>query len=82
MNGAENLLGLGDMLFTARRKAGTLSGARLLRLRGGDRSVVVDFWRAKAAGRRPPPLATRRRRWNLPEDDGAGEAEDDAWTIP
>jgi S-DNA-T family DNA segregation ATPase FtsK/SpoIIIE len=59
MNGAENLLGLGDMLFLPMGKADAL------RIHGcfvseDETQRVVDFWRAKAtvAAAVPPPLAT------------------------
>ncbi len=60
MNGAENLLGMGDMLFLPMGKS------EPVRVHGGfvseeETTRVVDFWRAKAAAMTappPPPLAT------------------------
>ena len=73
MNGAENLLGMGDMLFLPMGKADPY------RVHGcyvseGETTRVVDFWRAKAAAATapPPPLATDV---NVPEGD---EEEDEA----
>jgi S-DNA-T family DNA segregation ATPase FtsK/SpoIIIE len=68
MNGAENLLGMGDMLFLPMGKADPY------RIHGGfvsegETTRVVDFWRAKAAAAAvpaPPPLATDV---NIPEGD-------------
>jgi len=70
MNGAENLLGMGDMLFLPMGKADAL------RVHGcfvseEETTRVVDFWRAKAAALSappPPPLAT---------DASAAEAEEE-----
>lgn len=74
MNGAENLLGLGDMLFLPMGKADPY------RIHGcfvseEETTRVVDFWRAKAAAQAapPPPLATEV---NIPEGDEDEEAED------
>jgi len=74
MNGAENLLGLGDMLFLPMGKA------EALRVHGcfvseDETTRVVDFWRAKASVQEaaPPPLATPV---NIPEGDEE-EAQDD-----
>jgi S-DNA-T family DNA segregation ATPase FtsK/SpoIIIE len=73
MNGAENLLGHGDMLFTPAGKP------EPYRIHGAyvseeETAKVVDFWRAKSAGAAfVPPLATEVK---LPENDdepGAGE---------
>ncbi len=74
MNGAENLLGMGDMLFLPMGKADPY------RVHGcfvseAETTRVVDFWRAKAAAAAapaPPPLATDV---NIPETDEE-EAED------
>ena len=74
MNGAENLLGMGDMLFLPMGKADAhrVHGCFV----SEEETVrVVDFWRAKAAAQAappPPPLATEV---NIPEgdEDEAGE---------
>ena len=74
MNGAENLLGMGDMLFLPMGKADAhrVHGCFV----SEEETVrVVDFWRAKAAAVAAPvapPLATPV---NIPEgdDDEAGE---------
>jgi S-DNA-T family DNA segregation ATPase FtsK/SpoIIIE len=74
MNGAENLLGLGDMLFLPAGKP------EPYRVHGAfvseeEANRVVDFWRAKAAVlTAPAPLATEV---NLPEGDEEDEAADD-----
>ncbi len=60
MNGAENLLGMGDMLFLP------MGRSEPVRVHGGfvseeETTRVVDFWRAKSAALAsppPPPLAT------------------------
>ncbi|HET7224956.1 MAG TPA: DNA translocase FtsK [Candidatus Eisenbacteria bacterium] len=57
MNGAENLLGHGDMLFTPAGKP------EPYRVHGAfvseeETARVVEFWRAKANPAAPPPLAT------------------------
>jgi S-DNA-T family DNA segregation ATPase FtsK/SpoIIIE len=75
MNGAENLLGMGDMLFLPMGKS------EAVRVHGGfvseeETTRVVDFWRAKAAAQvapPPPPLATDV---NLPLDEDEEEADD------
>ncbi len=75
MNGAENLLGMGDMLFLPMGKADPY------RIHGGfvseeETTRVVDFWRAKAAALAappPPPLATDVK---IPETDEEEEGED------
>src|SRR6185312_12559738 len=72
MNGAENLLGHGDMLFTPAGKP------EPYRIHGAfvseeETARVVDFWKAKAqaVGAFVPPLATDA---NLPEvDEEEGE---------
>ena len=75
MNGAENLLGMGDMLFLPSGKADPY------RVHGAfvseeEATRVVDFWRAKAAAATgpPPPLATDV---NVVEEDEEGEGGDD-----
>jgi S-DNA-T family DNA segregation ATPase FtsK/SpoIIIE len=74
MNGAENLLGMGDMLFLPSGKADPY------RIHGAfvseeEATRVVDFWRAKAAVVAPPtpPLATDV---NLAEEDEEGAEGD------
>jgi S-DNA-T family DNA segregation ATPase FtsK/SpoIIIE len=76
MNGAENLLGMGDMLFLPSGKADPY------RVHGAfvseeEATRVVDFWRAKAAAAAapaPPPLATDV---NLAEEEDEGGEGDD-----
>jgi S-DNA-T family DNA segregation ATPase FtsK/SpoIIIE len=77
MNGAENLLGMGDMLFLPMGKADPY------RVHGGfvseeETMRVVDFWRAKAAAAAapPPPLATEV---NIPEGDDDEEGGEDGF---
>jgi S-DNA-T family DNA segregation ATPase FtsK/SpoIIIE len=74
MNGAENLLGHGDMLFTPAGKP------EPYRIHGAyvseeETARVVDFWRAKAVPGAPPPLATDA---TLPENDDEENGDDDA----
>ncbi len=74
MNGAENLLGMGDMLFLPSGKP------EPFRVHGAfvseeEVTRVVDFWRSKAAVlTAPAPLATEV---NVAEGDDYGEATDD-----
>src|SRR5258705_647828 len=74
MNGAENLLGHGDMLFTPAGKP------EPYRIHGAyvseeETARVVDFWKAKSAGAAfVPPLATEVK---LPETDDEGGAGED-----
>ena len=74
MNGAENLLGMGDMLFLPAGKP------EPFRVHGAfvseeEATRVVDFWRAKAAVLvAPVPLATEV---NVPEGDDEPDAPDD-----
>jgi len=76
-NGAENLLGMGDMLYLPVGKS------EPVRVHGGfvseeETARVVDFWRAKAAAVAvppPPPLATDLS-LPLEEDD---EPEEDSF---
>ena len=74
MNGAENLLGMGDMLFLPAGKP------EPFRVHGAfvseeEATRVVDFWRAKAAVLvAPAPLATEV---NVPEGDDETDAPDD-----
>ncbi|MFN8586584.1 MAG: DNA translocase FtsK 4TM domain-containing protein [Candidatus Eisenbacteria bacterium] len=74
MNGAENLLGMGDMLFLPMGKADAhrVHGCFVSE---EETQRVVDFWRAKAAASTapPPPLATEV---NIPEGDEEELAED------
>jgi S-DNA-T family DNA segregation ATPase FtsK/SpoIIIE len=75
MNGAENLLGMGDMLFLPSGKADPyrVHGAFVTE---EEATRVVDFWRAKAAAMAapPPPLATDVS--VVEADDEAGEGDD------
>jgi S-DNA-T family DNA segregation ATPase FtsK/SpoIIIE len=76
MNGAENLLGLGDMLFlpAGRAEPARVHGAFVSE---EEATRVVDFWRAKAAaGAAPiaPPLATDV---SVVEAEEEGEGGDD-----
>ena len=76
MNGAENLLGLGDMLFLPAGKAepSRVHGAFVSE---EEATRVVDFWRAKAAAASapaPPPLATDV---SVVEVEEEGEGGDD-----
>ena len=74
MNGAENLLGMGDMLFLPMGKADAhrVHGCFVSE---EETTRVVDFWRAKAAAQAapPPPLATEV---NIPEGDEEEVGED------
>jgi len=75
MNGAENLLGHGDMLFTPAGKP------EPYRIHGAyvseeETSRVVEFWKAKGAAGAAPPLATEPTMVEVDEDEGGG-AEDD-----
>jgi S-DNA-T family DNA segregation ATPase FtsK/SpoIIIE len=73
MNGAENLLGHGDMLFTPAGKP------EPYRIHGAyvseeETAKVVEFWKAKSAGAPfVPPLATDVR---LPDDEDAEDGDD------
>ncbi len=80
MNGAENLLGNGDMLFTPAGKP------EPYRIHGAyvseeETAAVVEFWRAKAAVAPPPPaLATDMALAAESEaetDDEAGSFDDE-----
>ena len=75
MNGAENLLGMGDMLFLPSGKADPY------RVHGAfvseeEATRVVEFWRAKAVAVAPPspPLATDVS--VVDEDEDAAEGDD------
>jgi S-DNA-T family DNA segregation ATPase FtsK/SpoIIIE len=78
MNGAENLLGHGDMLFTPAGKP------EPYRIHGAyvseeETAKVVEFWRAKATPGAAPPLATDAATVDREEDEAGDEAEyDDA----
>jgi len=79
MNGAENLLGHGDMLFTPAGKP------EPYRIHGAyvseeETARVVDFWKSKSAGAPfVPPLATEVKLPEIEESEGGedgGEADD------
>jgi S-DNA-T family DNA segregation ATPase FtsK/SpoIIIE len=78
MNGAENLLGHGDMLFTPAGKP------EPYRIHGAyvseeETAKVVEFWRAKATPGAAPPLATDAAVVEREEDEAGEDAEyDDA----
>jgi len=79
MNGAENLLGHGDMLFTPAGKP------EPYRIHGAyvseeETARVVEFWRAKASPGMAPPLATDAAVVEAEEEEGEeGDEEfDDA----
>jgi S-DNA-T family DNA segregation ATPase FtsK/SpoIIIE len=74
MNGAENLLGHGDMLFTPAGKP------EPYRIHGAyvseeETARVVEFWKAKASPGVAPPLATEPTLVDQ-EDEGEGGEED------
>ena len=79
MNGAENLLGHGDMLFmpSGKPEPYRIHGAYVSE---EESARVVEFWKAKAAPGVAPPLATEPSLADHDEDeDGADEDEfDDA----
>ena len=75
MNGAENLLGRGDMLFTPAGKP------EPYRVHGAfvseeETAKVVEFWKAKAVPGAPPPLATEPRVVEPSEEGEEGEGGD------
>ena len=75
MNGAENLLGHGDMLFTPAGKP------EPYRIHGAyvseeETSRVVEFWRARANPAVPAPLATDASVVEREEEDGLEEGGD------
>jgi DNA segregation ATPase FtsK/SpoIIIE, S-DNA-T family len=80
MNGAENLLGHGDMLFTPAGKP------EPYRVHGAyvseeETARVVEFWRAKADPQEAPPLATDASIVEKEEEEGGeggGDADNDA----
>jgi len=76
MNGAENLLGHGDMLFTPAGKP------EPYRIHGAyvseeETARVVDFWKAKVAPGAPPPLATEPSLADQDDDEATGEDGDE-----
>jgi S-DNA-T family DNA segregation ATPase FtsK/SpoIIIE len=80
MNGAENLLGHGDMLFTPAGKP------EPYRIHGAyvseeETARVVEFWRAKATPGAAPPLATEpvdlEREEESPEEGGEDGVDDE-----
>ena len=78
MNGAENLLGHGDMLFTPAGKP------EPYRVHGAfvseeEAARVVEFWKARATPAFTPPLATDAAVVDAEEEEGAegGEGFDD-----
>jgi len=75
MNGAENLLGHGDMLFmpSGRPEPYRVHGAYVSE---DEAARVVDFWKAKAAATAfTPPLATDAKVVDQEEEEGLGDAE-------
>ncbi|MBI5708736.1 MAG: DNA translocase FtsK [Candidatus Eisenbacteria bacterium] len=68
MNGAENLLGNGDMLFTPAGKPEPyrIHGAYVTE---EETQRVVDFWKAKAVAGEPSPLATDASMVEVEEGD-------------
>jgi len=75
MNGAENLLGHGDMLFTPAGKP------EPYRIHGAfvseeESARVVEFWKAKATPGAPPPLATEPAVMDADEEGNGGEDGD------
>jgi DNA segregation ATPase FtsK/SpoIIIE, S-DNA-T family len=80
MNGAENLLGHGDMLFTPAGKP------EPYRIHGAfvseeETARVVEFWKAKADPREAPPLATDAsvvEREEIEDEEGGEDADNDA----
>ena len=82
MNGAENLLGMGDMLFLPAGKADPY------RVHGAfvseeEATRVVDFWRAKAVALSvPPPLATEVKLAEIEDDPEAADDFMDDELIP
>lgn len=76
MNGAENLLGHGDMLFTPAGKP------EPYRIHGAyvseeETARVVEFWKAKATPGAPPPLATDAAVVEKEEDEDNPDEEFD-----
>jgi S-DNA-T family DNA segregation ATPase FtsK/SpoIIIE len=85
MNGAENLLGHGDMLFmpAGRPEPYRIHGCYVSE---EETARIVEFWRAKikpvllAPGQlpTPPPLATRPDMSEADDEDDVEDSEDDA----
>ncbi|MGH7731250.1 MAG: DNA translocase FtsK, partial [Candidatus Eiseniibacteriota bacterium] len=78
MNGAENLLGHGDMLFTPAGKPEPyrIHGAYVSE---DETARVVEFWKAKAAPGAAPPLATGPTLVDVGADEEGGDEDfDDA----
>ena len=75
MNGAENLLGHGDMLFmpAGRPEPYRVHGAFVSE---EETARVVEFWKAKANPAAPPPLATDARVVDVEEEEGGDETAD------
>jgi S-DNA-T family DNA segregation ATPase FtsK/SpoIIIE len=76
MNGAENLLGHGDMLFTPAGKP------EPYRVHGAyvseeETARVVEFWKAKANPRQPAPLAVEPHLVEREEEEPEGEDDFD-----
>ncbi len=71
MNGAENLLGHGDMLFTpaGRPEPYRVHGAYVSE---EETARVVEFWKSKAVSKGPPPLATEPVNLEHEEEEGEG----------
>ncbi len=78
MNGAENLLGNGDMLFTPAGKPEPyrIHGAYVTE---EETQRVVEFWKAKAVAGEPPPLATDASMVEVEEgeEDASASFDDD-----
>src|SRR6266511_674486 len=76
MNGAENLLGHGDMLFTpaGRPEPYRIHGAYVSE---EESARVVEFWKAKAKPAGPPPLATEPVNLEREEEEESGEEAGD-----
>jgi len=75
MNGAENLLGRGDMLFTpaGRPEPYRVHGAFVSE---DETAKVVEFWKLRAVPGAPPPLATEPRVAEPSEAGEGGETDD------
>ena len=75
MNGAENLLGRGDMLFTpaGRPEPYRVHGAFVSE---EETAKVVEFWKLRAVPGVPPPLATEPRVAEPSEAGEGGESDD------
>ena len=76
MNGAENLLGHGDMLFmpSGKPEPYRIHGAYVSE---EEAAHLVDFWKAKAAATAfTPPLATDAKVVDQEEEEGGADGED------